>query len=221
MTEIGNLPVRYRLPRRLIQLYLGLIVYGVSMAFVIQARLGSMPWDVLNQGVVRHSRLSFGWVVVLVGAVVLLLWIPLRQWPGIGTVSNIFVIGIVSDRALALLPAPHAMALRIGFLVFGIVLNGLAGGLYIGAALGPGPRDGLMTGLVRRTGRSIRLIRTGIEVLVVLSGWALGGTFGAGTILYALTIGPLVQLFLPRLTVRRPAPTPHLVPIVPHAEPVT
>ncbi len=219
MTEIGNLPLRYRLPRRLVQLYLGLTVYGVSMAFMIQARLGSMPWDVFHQGVARHARLSFGWIVFLVGAVALLLWVPLRQRPGIGTVSNVIVIGIVADRALALLPAPHAMALRIGFLVFGIALNGLASGLYIGAALGPGPRDGLMTGLVARTGRSIRLVRTVIEVLVVLSGWALGGTFGVGTVLYALAIGPLVQLFLPPLTVRRRTAAPHGRPVPPHAGP--
>jgi uncharacterized membrane protein YczE len=217
MTEIGNPPLRYRLTRRLLQLYLGLTVYGISMAFMIQARLGSMPWDVFHQGVARHTRLSFGWIVVVVGAAALLFWIPLRQRPGIGTVSNVFVIGIVADRALALLPAPHAMALRVGFLLFGIVLNGLAGGLYIGAALGPGPRDGLMTGLVARTGRSIRLVRTVIEVLVVLSGWALGGTFGVGTVLYALTIGPLVQLCLQSLTVRRPAQVPHAVTVTPHA----
>jgi uncharacterized membrane protein YczE len=234
MTDVGNPPARRRLHRltrltrltgrpghdrpgrlgrRLVQLYLGLVVYGLSMAFMIQARLGSMPWDVFHQGVARITGLAFGWVVIAVGAAVLLLWIPLRQWPGLGTVSNVFVIGIVSDRALALLPAPHPMAARIGFLLLGLLLNGLAGGLYIGAALGPGPRDGLMTGLVARTGRSIRLVRTGLEVLVVASGWALGGTFGVGTILYALTIGPLVQIFLPRLTV---APA---MPAVPEARP--
>jgi uncharacterized membrane protein YczE len=220
MTEIGNLPLRYRLPRRLGQLYLGLTVYGISMAFMIQARLGSMPWDVFHQGVARHTRLSFGWIVIAVGTVALLLWIPLRQRPGIGTVSNVIVIGIVADRALAVLPAPHAVALRVGFLVFGIALNGLAGGLYIGAGLGPGPRDGLMTGLVARTGRSVRLVRTVIEVLVVLSGWALGGTFGVGTVLYALTIGPLVQRFLRSLTVRRLAPVPHARPVAAHAGPL-
>jgi uncharacterized membrane protein YczE len=208
MTETGKMPLRYRLPRRLIQLYLGLVLYGVGMALMVRARLGNMPWDVLHQGLARHTRLSFGTLVIVVGAVVLLLWIPLRQWPGIGTVSNVVVIGLAVDGALAVLPAPHPMAARIGFLVLGILLNGLATGLYIGAALGPGPRDGLMTGLVARTGGSIRMVRTGLEVAVVLSGWLLGGTLGVGTLLYALTIGPLVQVFLPPLTVRRPVPKP-------------
>jgi uncharacterized membrane protein YczE len=210
MTEIGKLPLRYRLPRRLVQLYLGLLLYGVSMAFMIQARLGSMPWDVFHQGVTRLTGLPFGWVVVGLSGLVLLLWIPLRQRPGVGTVSNALTVGLFADRTLAVLPAPHPMAARIGFLTLGILLNALASGLYIGAALGPGPRDGLMTGLVARTGRSIRLIRTAIEVSVVLSGWLLGGVFGAGTVIYALTIGPLIQLVLPRLIVRRQAEATHL-----------
>ncbi len=206
MTAIRNLPLRYRLPRRLLQLHLGLVLYGVSMALLVRARLGNMPWDVFHQGVARHTGLSFGTVVIVVGAVVLLLWIPLRQWPGIGTLSNAVVIGLVVDGALAVLPAPHPLAARIGFLVLGIVLCGLASGLYIGAALGPGPRDGLMTGLVARTGASIRLVRTLLEVGVVLTGWLLGGTLGVGTVLYALTIGALVHVLLPRLTVRDRAP---------------
>jgi uncharacterized membrane protein YczE len=204
VTTIGNLPLRYRLPRRLIQLFVGLTVYGIGMGFMVRSRLGNMPWDVFHQGLARHVRLSFGTLVIAVGAIVLLLWIPLRQRPGIGTVSNVFVIGLAVDGTLALLPAPHPMAARIGFLVLGILLNGLASGLYIGAALGPGPRDGLMTGLSARTGRSIRLVRTGLEVAVVLAGWLLGGTLGVGTLAFALTIGPLVQLFLPRLAVRAP-----------------
>jgi uncharacterized membrane protein YczE len=210
MTEIGKLPLRYRLPRRLVQLYLGLLLYGVSMAFMIQARLGSMPWDVFHQGVTRLTGLPFGWVVVGLSGLVLLLWIPLRQRPGVGTVSNALTVGLFADRTLAVLPAPHPMAARIGFLTLGILLNALASGLYIGAALGPGPRDGLMTGLVARTGRSIRLIRTAIEVSVVLSGWLLGGVFGAGTVIYALTIGPLIQLVLSRLIVRGQAEATHL-----------
>ena len=205
MTKIGNPPLRYRLPRRLTQLYAGLIIYGVGMAMMVRSRLGNMPWDVFHQGLARHLRLSFGTLVIAVGAIVLLLWIPLRQRPGIGTVSNVFVIGFAVDGTLAVLPAPHPMAVRIALLVFGIVLNGLASGLYIGAALGPGPRDGLMTGLSARTGRSIRLVRTALEVTVVLAGWLLGGTLGIGTLAYALMIGPLVQLFLPPLTVRAPA----------------
>jgi uncharacterized membrane protein YczE len=205
VTRIGNPPLRYRLPRRLTQLYLGLTCYGAGMAFMVRSRLGNMPWDVFHQGLARHVRLSLGTLVVAVGAVVLLLWIPLRQRPGIGTVSNLFVIGLAVDGTLALLPTPHPMATRIGFLVLGILLNGLASGLYIGAALGPGPRDGLMTGLAARTGRSIRLVRTLLEVAVVLAGWLLGGTLGVGTVAYALTIGPLVHASLPRLAVRSAA----------------
>ena len=190
--------------RRVVQLFAGLTLYGISMAFMVESGLGLNPWDVFHQGLARHTPLSFGTVVILVGAVVLLLWIPLRQRPGIGTLSNVVVIGLVADGALALLPTPHPMAARIGYLAGGVLLNGLASGLYIGAALGPGPRDGLMTGLVTRTGASIRLVRTGLEVAVVLTGWLLGGTLGVGTVVYALAIGPLVQLFLPRLTVPGP-----------------
>jgi uncharacterized membrane protein YczE len=203
VTEIGNFP--RRLTRRLPQLYAGLILYGVSTALMIRSHLGSMPWDVLHQGIVRHTGLAFGWVSVGVGAAVLLLWIPLRQRPGLGTLSNVLVIGPVADRALALMPVAHSMVARVPLLLAGIVLNGVAGGLYIGASLGPGPRDGLMTGLAARTGRSIRLVRTGIEAVVVLCGWLLGGVFGVGTVLYALAIGPLVQLFLPLFTVPRRA----------------
>jgi uncharacterized membrane protein YczE len=205
VTKIGNLPLRYRLLRRLTQLAFGLTLYGVGMAFMVRSRLGNMPWDVFHQGLARHLRLSIGVLVIAVGAVVLLLWVPLRQRPGIGTVSNLVVIGLAIDGTLAVLPAPHPMAGRIGLLVLGVALTGLASGLYIGAALGPGPRDGLMTGLAARTGRSLRLVRTVLEVAVVLAGWLLGGTLGVGTLLYAFTIGPLVQLILPPLTVRRPA----------------
>jgi uncharacterized membrane protein YczE len=190
-----------RLAHRLIQLYAGLVLYGVSMAAMIRSRLGNMPWDVLHQGIARHTGLGFGWVTIGVGALVLLSWVPLRQWPGLGTVSNVLVIGTVADRVLTVLPTPTPLAARVALLVGGIVLNGLASGMYIGAALGPGPRDGLMTGLAARTGRSIRLIRTGIEVVVVVSGIALGGVFGPGTVLYAVGIGPLVQLFLRLFTV--------------------
>jgi uncharacterized membrane protein YczE len=216
MTEIGKLPLRYRLPRRLVQLHLGLLLYGMSMAFMIQARLGSMPWDVLHQGATRRTGLPFGWVVVALSGVVLLLWVPLRQRPGVGTVCNALLVGPIADRTLAVLPAPHPLAARIAFLVFGIGLNGVASALYLGATLGPGPRDGLMTGLVARTGRSIRLVRTAIEVAVVLSGWLLGGVFGVGTLAYAFAIGPLVHLLLPRLIVRQESRTPHAVSGSPH-----
>ena len=202
MARIGNSRKPRRLTRRLVQLYLGLVAYGLSMAMMIRSRLGNMPWDVLHQGIARHLGVSIGWVAIGVGALALLAWIPLRQWPGVGTVSNVVVIGLVMDRVLAVLPSPGALPVRVLLLVGGIVLNGIATGAYIGAGLGPGPRDGLMTGLARRTGRSIRLVRTCLEVVVVAAGWLLGGVFGVGTVLYAVSIGPLAQLFLPLFTPR-------------------
>ncbi|WP_408641095.1 membrane protein YczE [Streptacidiphilus rugosus] len=171
------------------------------MAMQIRAALGLDPWDVFHQGLARHVGLSFGTITMIVGAAVLLLWIPLRQRPGLGTVSNVFVIGLSVDAALNLLPAPHGLPLRAAVLAGGVVLNGVASGLYIGARFGPGPRDGLMTGFVRRSGRSVRLVRTSIEVTVLTVGWLMGGQVGVGTVVYALAIGPLVQLFLPLFTV--------------------
>ncbi|MEV6524344.1 hypothetical protein AB0M43_20520 [Longispora sp. NPDC051575] len=194
------------LGKRFAQLQLGLVIYGVSMALMIRAHLGTMPWDVFHQGVAVQTHLPFGWIVAGTGALVLLLWIPLRQKPGVGTISNVLVIGFVAELTLRIMPEPGPLPVRIGLLLSGVVLNGLAGGLYIGARLGPGPRDGLMTGLAAKTGRSIRLIRTLIEIAVVTSGWLLGGTLGIGTLLYAVAIGPLVQFFLARLT----APTARL-----------
>jgi uncharacterized membrane protein YczE len=188
------------LPRRLTQLYAGLALYGVSMALLVRSGLGVMPWDVLHQGLARHLGLSMGTVTIVVGALVLLAWIPLRQLPGVGTVSNVFVIGLVLDRVLAVLPAPSLLWVRVAFVVLGVLLNAVATAAYIGVHLGPGPRDGLMTGLVRRTGGSVRLVRTALEVAVVLSGWLLGGTLGLATVVYALAVGPLVQLLLPRLS---------------------
>ncbi|MER7891015.1 hypothetical protein ABTX15_14440 [Micromonospora sp. NPDC094482] len=203
MAAIGNL--RHRPARRLTQLYLGLGLYGVSMALMIRSGLGLDPWDVFHQGLSRLTGLSFGTVTIAVGALVLLLWIPLRQRPGLGTVSNVVVIGLVVDATLALLPAGGPLWVRIGLLVTGIVANGAATGLYLGARLGPGPRDGLMTGYVaRRPGRSIRLVRTVIEVTVLALGWLLGGTVGVGTVAYALSIGPLAQLFIPLFAVAEP-----------------
>ncbi|MEU7056689.1 hypothetical protein [Streptomyces sp. NPDC046197] len=178
------------------QLYGGLALYGGSSALLVKAGLGLEPWNVLHQGLAELTGLSMGVVLTIVGAGVLLLWVPLRQRPGLGTVSNVLVIGFAMDAALGALPEPRSLAVRIPLLVSGIVLNGLATGLYIAADFGPGPRDGLMTGLHRRTGRSIRLIRTAVEVAVVATGFALGGTVGVGTIAYALAIGPLAQLFL-------------------------
>ncbi|MEV7343760.1 hypothetical protein [Streptomyces sp. NPDC093544] len=185
-----------RLPRRLVQLYAGLALYGASSALLVESGLGLEPWNVLHQGLAELTGLTIGVVSIFVGAAVLLLWIPLRQRPGLGTVSNVFVVGIAMDGTLALLPDTHTLAVRIPLLVAGIVLNGAATGLYITARFGPGPRDGLMTGLHRRTGRSIRLMRTVIEVAVVATGFALGGTVGVGTVLYAVAIGPLAQFFL-------------------------
>jgi uncharacterized membrane protein YczE len=194
--------------RRLSQLYAGLVLYGASMALQIRAGLGLDPWDVFHQGVAEHTGLSFGTVVILTGAVVLLAWVPLKQRPGVGTVSNVFVIGIAVDVTLALLPAAGSDAVALAMLLAGVGLNGVASGAYIGAGLGPGPRDGLMTGLVRRTGGSIRVVRTSIEVAVLAVGAALGGTVGLGTVLYALSIGPLVHVLLPRFTIAQPAPAP-------------
>lgn len=187
---------RNRLGRRLVQLYVGLALYGASSALLVASELGLEPWNVLHQGLAELTGLTIGVVSIIVGAAVLLLWIPLRQRPGLGTVSNVFVVGLAMDGTLALLPDVHGLAVRIPLLLAGIVLNGAATGLYISASFGPGPRDGLMTGLHQRTGRSIRLIRTAIEVVVVATGFALGGTVGIGTLLYALAIGPLAQLFL-------------------------
>ncbi|MFF0853322.1 YitT family protein [Streptomyces sp. NPDC003280] len=192
--------------RRLIQLYAGLALYGASSALLVAAGLGLEPWNVLHQGLAELTGLTIGVVSITVGAVVLLLWIPLRQRPGLGTVSNVFVVGLAMDGTLALLPDVRALAVRVPLLVAGIVLNGAATGLYIAASFGPGPRDGLMTGLHRRTGRSIRLMRTVVEVTVVVTGFALGGTIGVGTVLYAVSIGPLAQLFLKVFDVR-PAPS--------------
>lgn len=188
--------------RRYSQLFVGLVLYAVSIAMLVASGLGNMPWDVLSQGLSRHLGWSFGTVTVVVSAVVLLCWVPLRQRPGFGTVANVLVIGVLVDPFLALLgrlPDPLPLPAAVGLVVGGIVLNGLASGLYIGARLGPGPRDGLMTGLVARTGWSVRLVRSGIEVLVVTAGWLLGGTVGPATLAYALAIGPLVHLFLARL----------------------
>lgn len=182
--------------RRLSQLYAGLALYGASAALLVEAGLGLEPWGVLHQGLAERTGLTIGVVSIVVGAAVLLLWIPLRQRPGLGTVSNVFVVGIAMDGTLALIPQAHSLAVRIALLLAGIVLNGVATGLYIAARFGPGPRDGLMTGLHRRTGRSIRLMRTAVEIAVVVTGFALGGTVGIGTLLYALSIGPLAQLFL-------------------------
>ena len=186
-----------RLWRRVPQLIVGLVLYGVSMAMLVRATLGVMPWDVLHQGVARQVPLSFGQVVIIVSLLVLLLWIPLRQAPGLGTVLNAVLVGLVVDPALALITTPDGWAWQTVLMIGGLVLNGLATALYIGAQLGPGARDGLMTGLAARTGLSLRLVRTLLEIAVVVIGWLLGGVLGVATVLYALLIGPLTQAFLP------------------------
>jgi uncharacterized membrane protein YczE len=192
-----------------VHLYAGLAAYGVSMALLVRSSLGNMPWDVLHQGLARWLHLSLGTMTVVVGVLVLLAWVPLRQRPGLGTVSNVVVIGVVVDAGLAALSEPSSLPLRIAFAAAGIGLNAVGTALYIGARLGPGPRDGLMTGIVGRTGWPTRWVRTSIEVAVVLTGWALGGALGPATVAYALLVGPLVHPLLPRLTVPgRPVDAP-------------
>jgi uncharacterized membrane protein YczE len=190
--------------RRVAQLYSGLVLYGLSASMMLLAGLGVDPWDVLHQGLSRRLGLGVGTWVVIVGALVLLLWIPLRQRPGLGTISNVIVIGVVVDIMLAIASPVHAFPAQLALMLSAVVLNGVATGLYIGAGLGPGPRDGLMTGLAAR-GHSIRVVRTGIELTVLLTGWLLGGTVGLGTVVYALGIGPIAHLTIPWLTIRAPA----------------
>jgi uncharacterized membrane protein YczE len=188
--------------RRLGQLYAGLILYGISDSLLLLAGLGVDPWDVLHQGLSRQFGLGVGTWSVIVGATVLVLWRPLRQRPGLGTVSNVVMIGLVIDVMMASLSAPHGVGTRISMMVCGVLLNGVATGTYIGAGLGPGPRDGLMVGLAAR-GHSIRVVRTGIELTVLLAGCLLGGTVGIGTIVYAIGIGPLAHVLVPRLALDR------------------
>ncbi len=204
MPSSARTPVARRLPRRVAQLYFGLVLYGVSDAMLVLAGLGLDPWDVFHQGLSRTIGLGIGTWAIIVGAAVLLLWIPLRQRPGFGTLSNVIVIGAVVNLVLAHVSAPHPMALRIAVLVAGVALNGVATGCYIGAGLGPGPRDGLMTGWASR-GHSIRVVRTIIEITVLIAGFAMGGTVGVGTVVYAVSIGPLAHVFIPMMRVRVPA----------------
>ena len=194
-----------KLSRRFVQLFIGLVLYGFSLAMMVRADLGLAPWDVLHSGLIRHVPLTLGQAVVVMSFVVLLIWIPLREQPGLGTICNALVVGFAADAGLAMLARPDAMYLRIALLVGGVVLNGLATAAYIGSQFGRGPRDGLMTGLHRVTGRSIRLVRTLLEVAVVVVGLLLGGIIGVGTVLYAVAIGPLTQRMLPWFIVELPA----------------
>jgi uncharacterized membrane protein YczE len=180
--------------RRVTQLGFGLVLFGISIAAMLSAGLGVDSWDVFHQGISQRTGISFGWVVNGVSVLVLLAWIPLRQRPGAGTVANALVVGLVADAALNVLPRPEPLPWQLLMLTAGIIANGVATGLYIGAGLGPGPRDGLMTGLAARTGRSIRLVRTLIELSVLAAGWLLGGPVGVGTLLYAVSIGPIAQI---------------------------
>jgi uncharacterized membrane protein YczE len=189
---------RERVPR----LIAGLVLCGLGIAFMVAADLGLAPWSVLDQGISEHTGIPIGTVSIIVGALVLAAWIPLRERPGLGTVLNVLLIGTTIDVALLVLDTPSSLAGRLAYLAVGVFLWGPGTGLYIGAGLGPGPRDGLMTGLSARGVGSIRLVRTGIEITALAVGMALGGSVGLGTLAFALTIGPNVQLFLPRLTLR-------------------
>lgn len=193
-----------RLGRRVPQLLAGLVLYGASLALMVRGGLGLAPWDVLHYGLTLHLPITLGQMVIGMSFVVLLLWIPLRERPGVGTVANALLVGLAADATLALLAPPEPTWASIALMAAGVVLNGVATAMYIGSQFGRGPRDGLMTGLVRRTGWSLRLVRTGLEVSVVLLGFLLGGVVGVGTVVYALAIGPLTQALLPRFTVHLP-----------------
>jgi uncharacterized membrane protein YczE len=186
--------------RRLFQLYAGLLLFGISSSMLLLGALGVDPWDVLHQGLSRQLGLGVGTWALIVSAAVLLLWIPLRQWPGLGTVSNAILVGLTIDAMLALFHTPHALVWRLLLMLGGVLLNGVATGAYIGAGLGPGPRDGLMMGWAAR-GHQIRVVRTCIELTVFAIGWILGGNVGIGTVIYALSIGPLAHAFVPLFTI--------------------
>jgi uncharacterized membrane protein YczE len=192
---------RSELAHRLPRLLLGLVLCGLGIASMVAADLGLGPWDVLHQGISRRTSIPIGTVNILVGMVVLCGWLPLRERPGAGTVLNVIVIGVVIDLTLLVLPTPDSLALRGVMMLAGPVLFGVGSGFYIGAGLGPGPRDGLMTGISRRSGWPVGPVRAGLEVSVLIAGWLLGGTAGIGTVVFALGIGPMVQLSLHRWAV--------------------
>lgn len=191
-----GLPNSKNMPKRLFQLYSGLLIYGVAAALLVRAKLGLDPWDVFHQGLSRQFGLAIGTWVIIVGIVVVLLWIPLKETPGLGTISNVAIIGLVMNFSLGVLPHPHSIILRWIFLGASIIFIGMATGMYIGAGLGPGPRDGLMTAISAK-GYSLRVVRTCIEATALIAGWLLGGSVGIGTLIYALSIGPLSHIFIP------------------------
>jgi len=191
-----------RIPRRSAQLLIGLFLYGIGIAFMVRGEIGAAPWDVLSQGIANHVPLSFGVITILTSIVVLLLWLPLRQRYGIGTVLNALLVGPSADVGLLLIPTGQPLWLRIGFFIIGLLVLAAATGLYIGAHFGPGPRDGLMTGLHKRTDWPIWMVRTGLEIVVVAIGWLLGGNVGIGTLAFALLVGPLCQYFLRIFSIR-------------------
>ena len=187
-------------PSRLVRLFVGLSIFGAGEGCLVTADLGNSPWTVFAQGVALNTSIEIGVATILISFFVLLLWIPLRQTPGLGTIANAIWVGLAIDAALALLPDDPALGLRWVLMVGGIALVALGSGFYLTAALGPGPRDGLMTGLHRRTGLSLRLVRAAIELSVLVAGFILGGTVGVGTLAFALAIGPGVQFAVGRLT---------------------
>lgn len=188
------------LRRRLVQLIVGLVLFGVGIAMMLQSGLGLTPWDVLHQGLAEQFGLTVGIWSILISVLVLLLWLPLRERYGLGTLLNALIIGVVIDLAAAVIPEPSSVWLDVILVTGGILMIGLASGMYIGANLGPGPRDGLMTAVARR-GLSIRATRWGLEIVVLVIGILMGGTFGVGTVAYAVLIGPIVQFFLPRWSI--------------------
>ncbi len=189
------------LTRRIAQLVIGLFLYGIGLALMIRAAIGVAPWDVLGQGIALRSGLPFGLVTNIVGAIVLLLWIPIRQKPGIGTVANVLMIGTSAQLGLTIIPEQTEWWARVAIYAGGLALVAVATGLYIGARFGPGPRDGLMTGIHARWGWKLWIVRTVIEVTVLTIGWLLGGNVGIGTLVFALLIGPMVAVTIPRLMV--------------------
>ncbi|MGY5129868.1 membrane protein YczE [Streptomyces nigrescens] len=197
--------------RRLPQLLVGLALYGFSLSVLVRASLGVNPWSVLYEGLENYTPLSFGTISAVLGVLVLLLWIPLKQKPTLGTIANIIVLAYSSDLGLFLIPQHLGLPARAGLLVGGVLLNGLSVAVYVGARFGPGPRDGLMTGASALTGRSLRLVRTVIEIAVLAVGGLLGGSVGVGTVLYALAVGPVTQFFLPWFAYRSTPtqPLPH------------